>query len=383
MTPTNRGIDLVRIAGIQIAIDFSWVIIFLLVLFSLAAGYFPSAYPGHAADAYWAIGLAATFLFFASVVIHELAHAVVANRLGQPVRRITLFVFGGMAHLSREPRNPRTEMMIAAVGPLTSLILAGAFWAWAAGGANAGFGPLTVAMLSYLAFINLALAIFNLLPGFPLDGGRLLRGFLWLRWGDLRRATARAADWGSGIAFGLMALGMLQIFGGALTGGLWLIFIGMFLRGAARASYGAVLVEEALSGTRVRDVMIDDPVVVSGEATVSEVVEDAFLRHGFGGFPVGRDHDIEGLVSLRQVRALRPEERRSRTVREVMQPAEAGVRVAASAPIADALRRMVDSENGRLLVTDGEKIVGLVTRTGITRFIQMRSELAGEDQPEV
>jgi Zn-dependent protease/predicted transcriptional regulator len=379
----NRGIDLVRIAGIQIAIDFSWVIIFLLVLFSLAAGYFPTAYPGHAAGAYWGIGLAATLLFFVSVVIHELAHAVVANRLGQPVRRITLFVFGGMAHLSREPRNPRTEMMIAAVGPLTSFLLAGVFRACAAGSANAGFGPLSVAMFSYLGFINLALAVFNLLPGFPLDGGRLLRGFLWMRWGDLRRATARAAGWGSGIAFGLMALGMLQVFGGALTGGLWLIFIGMFLRGAAGAGYRAVLVEEALSGTRVRDVMIDDPVVVPAEATVSEVVENAFLRHGFGGFPVGRDHDIEGLVSLRQVRAVRPEERRWRRVRDVMQPAGSGFRIAASAPIADALKRMVDSDNGRLLVTDGDRIVGLVTRTGITRFIQIRSELAGEAQPEV
>jgi Zn-dependent protease/predicted transcriptional regulator len=379
----SRGIDLVRIAGIQIAIDFSWVIIFLLVLFSLSAGYFPTAYPGHPSGAYWAIGSAATLLFFASVVIHELAHAVVANRLGQPVRRITLFVFGGMAHLSREPRDPRTEMMIAGVGPLTSLLLAGVFSVFAVGSENAGFGPLWVAMFSYLGFINLALAVFNLLPGFPLDGGRLLRGFLWLRWGDLRRATARAADWGSGIAFGLMALGMLEIFGGALVGGLWLIFIGMFLRGAARASYRGVLVEEALSGTRVRDVMIDHPVVVPGEATVSEAVEDAFLRHGFGGFPVGRDHDIEGLVSLRQVRALAPEDRRRRTVREVMQPAEPGIRVSASAPIADALKRMVDSDNGRLLVTDGSKIVGLVTRTGITRFIQMRAELAGEESPDV
>jgi Zn-dependent protease len=375
----NRGIDLFRVAGVQIAIDGSWAVIFLLVLWSLSAGYFPSQYPGYGWEAYWGVGALATLLFFGSVVVHELAHAVVANRLGQPVRRITLFIFGGMAHLTREPRDAPTELKIAAVGPLTSLALGGAFWLATRWGDAAGAGPLVAATLRYLAYVNVALAVFNLLPGFPLDGGRLLRGVLWLRWHDLRRATARATDWGSGIGFGLMALGVLQIFGGALVGGLWLIFIGMFLRGAARASYQSVVVEHALGTASVRDLMIPDPVVVPADLTVSEAVEEHFLRHGFGGYPVGERGAIEGLVSLRQVKDCPPAERPRRSVRDIMRPADEPVKVAAEATVADALRRMVEADTGRLRVTDGTRIVGLITRTGITRFIQVRAELADEE----
>jgi Zn-dependent protease len=199
--------------------------------------------------------LIATLLFFASVVIHELSHWLMANRMGQEVRRITLFIFGGMAHLSREPRNARTEFLIAVVGPLTSLALGGIFWLvgqWL----RDLVAPLWAAVFHYLGFINVALGVFNLLPGFPLDGGRLLRSILWMRSGDLRAATARAANWGGGIAIGLMLLGGLQIFAGALVGGLWLIFIGMFLRGAAQASYHGVVVDQALSGATAGELMM-------------------------------------------------------------------------------------------------------------------------------
>jgi Zn-dependent protease/CBS domain-containing protein len=379
MTP-SRGVDLFRIGGIRIAIDWSWTVVFFLVLWSLSVGYFPRAHPGYPPLDYWAIGATATILFFVSVLVHELSHALVANRAGQVVRRITLFIFGGVAHLTREPRDARTEIVIAAVGPLTSLALGGIFWALAVGSAHVGAGALWAAMLEYLAFINAALGVFNLLPGFPLDGGRLLRGTLWWWWGDLRRATARAADWGSGIAFGLMALGIWQIFAGALIGGLWLVFIGMFLRGAARASYQSVLVEQVLGGAHVRDVMVRDPVVVPGELTVRDAIDEHFVRHGFGGFPVGHDGEIEGLVSLRQLRDCPPADRSRRTVREIMRPAGAAVSVAASAPLGDALRRMGEADVGRLLVTDGGRIVGLVTRTGIMRFIQLKADLEGEAQ---
>jgi Zn-dependent protease/predicted transcriptional regulator len=376
----NRGIDLFRVAGVQIAIDYSWLVIFLLVIWSLSAGYFPRIYPGYGWGAYWGIGLVATLLFFASVVIHELAHATVANRTGQPVRRITLFIFGGMAHLSREPRDAPTELKIAAVGPLTSLVLGGVFWGAQLGAVRLAADELVVAMFRYLAFINVALAVFNLLPGFPLDGGRILRGILWWRSGDLRRATARATDWGVGIGFGLMALGVLQIFAGALVGGLWLIFIGMFLRGAARSSYHGVVVEQALGSASVRDLMVRDPVVVPPDASVSEVVEEHFLRHGFGGYPVGAGGRIEGIVSLHEIRQVPPEERPRRAVREIMRPLEGPVTVAASAPVSDALRRMIEADSGRLLVTEDGSVVGLITQTGITRFIQIRSELGTEEE---
>lgn len=379
MKPSS-GVDLFKVAGIQIAIDYSWLVIFVLVLWSLAAGYFPHEYPGFARGQYWGIGAFATLLFFASVLIHELAHSLVANRVGQNVRRITLFLFGGMAHLSREPSNAIAELKIASVGPLTSLALGGVFWLLRAGAESIAAGPLWVAMFRYLSFINVALAVFNLLPGFPLDGGRILRGVLWYRSGNLRSATARAADWGSGIALGLMGLGILQIFGGALVGGLWLIFIGMFLRGAARTSYHGVVIEHVLGAAKVADLMVTNPSTIPDDLTVRDAIEEYFLHHGFGGFPVTRNGQIAGLVTLGQIKHCPPEERARRTVGEIMRVADAAVTIPAEASVSDALRGMVEADSGRLLVTDGGRVVGLITRTGITRFIQLKTELEEEQQ---
>lgn len=376
----QRGIDVFRIGGIQIAIDYSWIIIFLLVLWSLSAGYFPYQYPGYGWGIYLGVGLVATLLFFTSVLVHELSHAFVANGLGQEVRRISLFIFGGMAHLSGEPRSAGAEFKIAAVGPLTSLVLGGVFWLIAWGTASAGMDALWVAVFRYLAFINVALAIFNLLPGYPLDGGRLLRAYFWNRYGNLRRATARAADWGAGIAVGLMILGVIEIFAGALVGGLWLIFIGMFLRAAARAGYYGVVVEHALGRTQVRDIMITEPVIVSADTTVEEAVEDYFLRRGFGGFPVARDGRIEGIVSLPMVQKCPREERPARRVGEIMRPVEEKLQVTPWTTVSDALRQMTEADAGRLLVMEGGQLRGLITRAGIARFIQMKTELEAEQK---
>jgi Zn-dependent protease/predicted transcriptional regulator len=377
MSP-RRSIDLFKIAGIQIAVDYSWLVIFLLVLWSLSAGYFPQYYPGYRAFEYWSVGLVATLLFFASVLIHELSHSLVANRLGQQVRRITLFIFGGMAHLTREPKNGRTEFLIAVVGPLTSLALGGIFWLIGIQLKALVVAPLWTAVFDYLAFINVALGVFNLLPGFPLDGGRLLRSILWMRSGDLRSATARAANWGSGIAVGLMLLGALQIFGGALMGGLWLIFIGMFLRGAAQASYHGVVVEQALSGSKVRELMIAEPVCIPADTTVEQAIDEYFLRYGFGGFPVIDGDRIVGIVSLADIKRCAKEERGTSRVDRCMQPAEGKLQISAQASVADALRRMVEVGNGRLLVTDGTRIVGLLTHSGIARFTSLKTELEEE-----
>lgn len=374
----QSGIDVFRIAGIQIAIDYSWIVIFLLVLWSLTAGYFPRYYPGYGWAQYLIIGAVGSFLFFASVLIHELSHALVANRVGQSVRRITLFIFGGMAHLSREPSSARAELQIAAVGPLTSLALGALFWLLQRLAIAADVDALWAALFEYLAFINVALAVFNLLPGFPLDGGRILRGILWLRSGDMRRATGQAADWGAGIAAGVMALGVLQIFLGALVGGLWMIFIGMFLRAAARASYHGVVVQHALGGVRVADLMIDRPEMLPAEMTVTAAVDEHFLRHGYGGFPVIRDGLVSGIVTLTELKQCPPDERTQRQVGDFMRPANADVRIDARASVADALRQMVEADTGRLLVTDGPRIVGLITRTGITRVVQMKTELEEE-----
>ena len=374
-TPT-RAIRLIKIAGVQIEIDYSWLFVFVLVLWSLAAGYFPQAYPGYSESQYWTIGLVAALLFFSSVLFHELCHAIMGNRLGENIDRITLFIFGGMAHLTGEPKSAGDEFKIAAIGPLSSLVLGLFFWI-VANAMRVGAAPsLWTAVFHYLAFINLALALFNLLPGYPLDGGRLLRAALWKRWGNIERATARAADWGSTIAWGLMAMGALEIFGGALVGGLWLIFIGLFLRGAAASGYQGTMVEQTLQRIRVGDIMTSSPVTLNSQMAVSDAVENYFLRLGHGGFPVVAEGSVVGILSLPLVSKCPPEERGSKKVADIMRPLDPSIEIDPSASALAAMHKMNDASSGRLIVLVDGKFVGLITLSGITRFVQMKAQLA-------
>ncbi len=339
-------------------------------------GIFPREYPGYSSGIYWLVGLVATILFFGSVLAHELCHAAMGNRLGEGVHRITLFIFGGMAELEHEPRSGIDELKIAAVGPLSSLMMAGIFWLIAHAISAAPATALWKSVFSYLAFVNLALALFNLLPGFPLDGGRMLRAALWMRWGDLRRATVAAANSGNTIAWGLIAFGAMQIFAGALVGGLWLIFIGMFLRMAAASGYQSMIVEQALSGARVREIMVRDPIVLGPDETVAGAIENYFLRYGFGGFPVAADGKVLGVVALAQVRDCPAAERASRRISEVMRPADRTIEITPGAGVIDAIRQMVAANIGRLLVVDQGKLVGLITRTGVMRYVHTKTQLS-------
>ncbi len=375
------GIEIFKVAGIQVAIDYSWLVIFGLILWSLASGYFPGQYPGYSTTNYWLVGLVATILFFGSVLAHELCHAAMGNRLGEGVHRITLFIFGGMAELEHEPENALDELKIAAVGPLSSLVIAGIFWLVARGVGAAGALALWKAVFSYLAFINLALALFNLLPGFPLDGGRLLRAALWMRWGDLRRATAAAADWGNTIAWGLIAFGAMEIFAGALVGGMWLIFIGLFLRSAASSGYQNLIAEQAMSGARVREVMVRDPIVLNPDETVADAIENYFLRYGFGAFPVALDGKALGVVALAQVRDCPASERAKMRIGQVMRPADGTIEIAPGAAVLDAIRQMVAADIGRLLVVDNGRLAGLITRTGVTRYVYAKTQLSAPTTP--
>jgi Zn-dependent protease len=374
-TAASRSFHVMTLAGVRVHIDPSWFFVFALVLWSLTVGYFPRVHPGRGWLVYTAVGLLATLLFFASVLIHELAHAVVGNSLGSRVRDITLFVFGGMASLSSESRTPAVEAKIAGVGPLTSLALGALFWILALLLEEAAGGGMVAGVFGYLAVVNLALAVFNLLPGYPLDGGRLLRAFFWHRSGDLREATARAARWGAGVALGLIVLGALQIFSGALLGGFWLILIGLFLRNAAEAGYRGMVTEQVLSDVRVRDLMVTHPIVVPADATLADAIERYFLRYGYGGFPVLDDGRVAGLLSLRDVRETAPEERERRLIRDVLRPIARELVADPDEPAASALRRMLEADTGRLLVMDGDRLAGLVTRTGIGRYAQLSEEL--------
>ncbi|MHB2020986.1 MAG: site-2 protease family protein, partial [Candidatus Xenobia bacterium] len=247
---------------------------------------------------YWIAAVLLTFGLFASIVLHEMAHSLMAQRWGIAIEGITLFIFGGVSRITEEASSPKVEWQIAIVGPLTSLVLAAVLWG------VAGLVPVGLVHTGvvWLAITNLMLGLFNLVPGFPLDGGRLLRAFLWQRTGNEAEATRRASDWGQGVAWVLMALGALDIFGGSLIGGLWLIFIGLFLRGAAQASYTQFIMRHALTGITVGRAMIPNPLGIPAYVGVGEAIEEFFIRYGFRAFPVLEGHNPVGVITLDQVR---------------------------------------------------------------------------------
>lgn len=374
-----QGIHLVKIAGIQISFDYSWLIIFAVVLFALSAGYFPRYYPGYANLTYTVAGVIATLFFFASVVIHELAHSLVAIRSGIQISEITLFIFGGVSKITEEPKDPVTELQVAIVGPLSSFALALLFWV-----VKGFFEGLNLFLITgifrYLAWINLALGIFNLVPGFPLDGGRVFRALYWWKTGSLTRATRVAADLGKGFAVALMFWGGLQIFLGDLIGGLWFIFIGMFLRGLSRRGYEEVIVRKSLEGVPVREIMTREVVSVPPDMTISQLVHDYFLHYTYGGFPVVADGRVLGVVHVTGVRQVPRHEQEVSTVAEIMEPLSEHLSVSGEVSLADALRRMTQEDQDRLLVMEGDRMIGLITKNSLLRFVQVKRILEPEEQ---
>ena len=372
----RSGLPLFRIAGIQVRLDYSWFLIFWLVLLSLSVGYLPRTHPGHDGVAYWGAGLAATLLFFLSLLAHEFSHALVALRSGIQVPAITLFLFGGVSHMSEEPRRPATELRVAIAGPLMSFALALVFWIV---GLALGDAPtLVVAVARYLAWVNAALGVFNLLPGFPLDGGRILRALVWRRTGSLDRATRAAAAAGRGLAVGLMVLGALQIFTGALLGGLWLIFIGLFLRTMAGASYQNLVVLRALQDVTVADVAVADPVVVAPRLSIQALVDDYVLPLGYRGFPVVEGGRVLGVIAVAQLKNLPREAWPTTSVGERMTPISPELVVEPEAPLGDALKQLALTDSGRLLVVRQGALVGMLTKSGLLRFIELRRVLEQE-----
>jgi Zn-dependent protease len=372
----DSGFGLFRIAGIEIRIDYSWFLIFLLVAFSLSAGYLPQQYPGESRAAYWLAGLAATLLFFLSVLAHELAHSLVAVRSGIGIPDITLFLFGGVSRLSEDARDPATELRIAAVGPLASFLLAGAFGILGASMTASLAGE----VVHYLAWINLALGIFNLFPGFPLDGGRILRAIWWRRSGSFLEATRVAANLGKGFAILLMLLGAAQIFTGALLGGIWLIFIGMFLRGLAHANLVDVLLRRSLAGMRVSDLELEPAVSVPGWLSVQELIDDYFLRLGHHRFLVsngrGEEQPPLGVVTLERVQSVPKHDRGRKKVEEIMAGLDEQSVVRADASIFDILPRFRAATGGLLVMGADREIRGILTHGELLRLVEAHQALS-------
>lgn len=378
-----RGIRIGSLFGIEIRIDYSWFVIFALILWTLTRGVFPTAHPGEQPLTYIVMGTAGTLLFFSSLLAHELSHSLVAQSRGFPVHSITLFIFGGMARTSTEFETPGDEFMVAIAGPVSSFMIAALFWVVAWGGAQADFPVAVTGVASYLALINLVLAVFNLFPGFPLDGGRLFRAAVWKATGDLRRATRIAANGGKIFGYMLMALGFLNLFGGNALGGVWLVFIGWFVRMAAESSYAQHVLHGPLQRAHARDVMTPHPQAVAPGRTLQDFLEDYVIHGRHHSYPVAEDDRLMGLITLARVRAAPKDKWPSLTVADAMVPLSPAIIVAPDDTMADTMAKLNGSEIGRVLVTHGDRLLGIISQADVARWLErerLREEVAPVQQ---
>jgi Zn-dependent protease/predicted transcriptional regulator len=391
----RSGFGIGRIFGINIRIDWSWLFIVLLVTWNLSA-VFSQSHPGWGPGLVWGMAIVAAILFFASVLAHELAHSLVARARGVPVRSITLFLFGGVSDIQREPDSPGAEFLMAVVGPMTSIVLGGLL-AWLAGAragplqdvvtdptrAIAGLSPLTTLLL-WLGSINVILGIFNLIPGFPLDGGRVLRSILWALTNNLRRATRWASWTGQAIAW-LMIIGGISMafgaripfFGTGFASGLWLAFIGWFLNSASVQGYQQVVVHDILEGVPVARMMRSDPPTCSADCSVSRLVHDHVMGTDDHAFPVLDNGRLIGLVTLEDIRRVPRDAWDTTTVSEIMTPTDQLVVVAPQEDAAEALNKLMQRDVGQLPVLRDGQMVGLLRRRDIVKWLQLHAESVG------
>ena len=368
-------IKLGRIFGIEIGLHYSWFLIALLIVFSLSSQ-FHTSNPQWGDGVILSLAVATAILFFVSLLLHELAHSIVAKSNGLPVKEITLFALGGVSQIEKNPTSARLEFWMAFVGPLTSAAIGGIclLAARAVGGTSSD--PWMV-MLLWLGYINLTLAAFNLIPGYPLDGGRVLRAIIWWKTGDADRSTRAAAKTGQAVAFAFIAFGIFQFFGGAGVGGLWIAFIGWFLLQAARESYAQVGLAHALEGVRVADVMTRDCPTVDGWLNVQNFVEQELLRTGRRCFVVVEKGEVTGLVTPHEIKQIDRAKWPFMTLHDVMRPIRDLRSVAPGASLKSALELMSRDDVNQLPVVSNGHLEGMLSRAQLLTYLQTHAELRG------
>jgi len=361
-----------RVSGIDIKVDSSWIVIFLLFTFSLSAFYFPQAFQVSNRAYYWILGILTSLLVFTSVLFHELAHSLTAKKQGEEVEDITLFILGGVARITEEPGTPQKEFFMALIGPVSSFFLAIIFILISILIAPLS-KPIQVAA-AYLAYINAIVGGFNLLPGFPMDGGRVLRAIIWKATGDLKKATRVASVVGQGIAFFLIFLGIFRFFRGNL-GGLWLVLIGWFLHNASVHGYSEVLLKASLEGLKAVDLMSKDFIVIEPDLLVNVLVQEFVLKKRERVFLVMEAEKLVGLVCLEDIKKFPHERWPELKVKDIMTPAEKIIYVSPDTTGDQVLTRLASSEINQVPVMEGERVLGVICRTDLLKIMQLRTEL--------
>ncbi len=369
---TRQSIPLGRIMGISIGVDYSWFLIFTLLTWSLASSYYPAEFKDWPPPLYWFMGAATAILLFASVLLHELGHSVVALRFKVPVRSITLFIFGGVAQIGAEPPSAMAEFLIAIAGPIVSLALAVLFSVVRP--TVAAIQPVW-GLAKYLAYINFAVVLFNLIPGYPLDGGRVFRAIIWAMTKNMRRATLIAANVGRFVAFLFIFVGVWQMFRGNFGGGLWIAFIGWFLDNAASAQVQRVMFQGLLAGHRVSQAMSTHCATVPTDLTLQQLVDEHILGSGRRCFLVNRDGNIVGLMTLHRIKEVPRPEWATTSVAQVMLPVEQSKCIDPDSELWVALQEMDRGGVNQLPVTRDHRVIGMLSREDVITFLRALQEL--------
>jgi len=366
---------LFTLIGFEVRIDWSWLFLALLLTWSLGMGVFPAFYPGLAMNTYWLMGIVGALGLFGSIILHELGHSLAARRFGIPMRGITLFIFGGVAEMGSPPPSAKSEFFMAIAGPIVSLLLGLAFWAVHSFSVAVGWPIAVRGVLAYLGWINLVLLVFNMIPAFPLDGGRVLRSALWAWKKNLRWATRVASAIGSGFGFFLIALGVFRFILGDFIGGIWYVFLGWFLSQAARASYARVVVREALSGEPIARFMNDSPVTVAPDLSVQDLVDTYFYKHPYKLYPVVDQGALLGCVSIDDVKRIPRHEWPVHSARELAVPCNSRNTIPPDTEAMEALTRMNRENVSRLMVVDHGRLIGMVALRDLMNFLSRKLEL--------
>jgi len=373
----GRSIRLFNLLGFEVKIDFSWVLLALLIAWSLSTGFFPLQFEGLSTRTYWVMGIVGALGLFVSIIAHEFSHSLVARRYGMPMKGITLFLFGGVAEMSEEPARPGAEFAMAVAGPLLSFAIAGLFYGIYRAGAGSMPSPVA-GVVAYLAWINAILGLFNLVPAFPLDGGRMLRAVLWRIKGNLNQATRIASQIGSGFGVFLIILGIFGFFGGNFLGGLWWVILGLFIQGAAKMSYQRLVLRKSLAGEPVRRFMNENPVTVDPAVTLRDFVEDYVYHYHFKMFPVVENGDrLVGCITTRDVKGVPREAWNEKRVGEVMEDCGPEKMVAPDQDAMEALSVMNRNGVSRLMVGEGGRLVGIVSLKDMMKLLSLKVELDG------
>jgi Zn-dependent protease len=362
-----------RISGIQISLDYSWFLIFALLTWSLANNYLPSQYPEQSASFYWGVGLAASITLFISILIHEVAHSIVAQRNGMEIKSITLHFFGGVSEMTEEAETPGSELQMAAVGPLISFLLGflflGIWW-----GLGTGLPLYFSAIFQYASYANIVLAVFNSIPAFPMDGGRVLRALLWKRSGKILLATRISTKVSKVISFLFIGFGVFSLFVFSTLNGLWFLVLGFIISGNATASLNQTILSESLGDVKVFEIMTENVTTVNPDFTIQQFVDRFLNSLNHHGYPVVEDGKVLGLICEHDIKEVEMEYWDEQRVEEVMTPSDDLHTVEPEDNAADALMNMARNDVGRLPVIKDGKLVGIITRSDVNTAVRIRNE---------